>query len=140
MIVHSLPYNSCQNKICRWYNNKNACFHFTKDYSLNFCLFYRLLFISILPSLSAFPFTTTITLFIRLIYAWFPHIVWCCQWCLFDIREHIHSYFLFYYSDCKCHIVYLLPSFLSRKFSLRDYGLLCFISKNTCNISKNEKE
>ena len=72
-------------------------------------------------------------------YAWFPHIVWCCQWCLFDIREHIHSYFLFYYSDCKCHIVYLLPSFLSRKFSLRDYGLLCFISQNTCNISKTTK-
>ena len=118
MIVHSLPYNSCQNKICRWYNNKNACFHFTKDYSLKFCLHYRLLFISILPSLSSFPFTTTITLFIRLIYAWFPHIVWCCQWCLFDIREHIH--FIFYSTTNIVNVtLFTFCLLLSRKYSLR---------------------
>ena len=112
MRAHSLPCNFYQNEICRWYyNNKHACFHFTKDYSLNFCIHYRLLFISILPSLSSFPFTTTIALFIRLIYAWFPHIVWCCQWCLFDIREHIHFIFYFYSQHCECHIVYILLAF-----------------------------
>ena len=119
MRAHSLPCNFYQNEICRWYyNNKHACFHFTKDYSLNFCIHYRLLFISILPSLSSFPFTTTIALFIRLIYAWFPHIVWCCQWCLFDIREHIH--FIFYSTTNIVNVtLFTFCLLLSRKYSLR---------------------
>ena len=115
MRAHSLPCNFCQNKIFAVgaTTTKNACFHLTKDCSPDFCLFCRLFYsYPQLPTQHSFPLQP-LSYSSSSSYAWFPHIVWCCQLCLFDIREHIHSCFLFYNSDCEHYIVHLKPSFVA---------------------------